>query len=76
MALAKSGWKSAHWIARKLRIYVGRAMYRRLYEGADPLLDFASFDAITQADLISINESYWPQLDPIMMASIRKHHQC
>lgn len=73
-ALTRSGWKSAHWYSGELGLYVGKAMYKRLYEGVDPFLDFSGFDAIAQADLAAVNEAYWPQLDPIMMGAVLRYH--
>jgi hypothetical protein len=73
-AFTRSGLKSAHWYSRLVDRYVGRSMYQNLYAGNDPLLDFRDFDAITQADLQGPTVSFWPQLDPVMMAAVRAHH--
>nr|VFK61301.1 MAG: Sulfotransferase family protein [Candidatus Kentron sp. TUN]VFK70274.1 MAG: Sulfotransferase family protein [Candidatus Kentron sp. TUN] len=73
-ALVVSGLKSVHWYEPTLDRYVGRSMYFRYFQGQDPLLDFHAYDAVTQADLITLNESYWPQMDYAMLRAIRTHH--
>lgn len=72
-ALHASGYQPVHWVTGNQR-RIGRLMYERLYDGLDPLSDLRKYDAVTQADFISFSESYWPQMDPIMLSAIRRYH--
>lgn len=71
--LVEAGLKSAHWEVPGLG-HVGPAIYRRYFEGRDPLADFASFDATTQADYVVGNVSIWPQMDVALIRRILSFH--
>lgn len=77
-ALAEAGLKSAHWqVPSPGPGPVGPAIYKRYFEGDDPLRDFAAFDAITQADYQTVDVSYWPQMDyAVIRQIIRAHPDC
>ncbi len=73
-AFEKAGLRSAHWWVKDQRRHVGRSMYRNYFEGKDPLAHFVEYDVVTQADFVTRNASFWPQMDPAMLRSIREHH--
>lgn len=74
LAFLASGIRCAHWYSPHADKFVGRSLYAQFFKGADPLADFAKFDAITQADLISAGESYWPQMDYAFLKAVRQYH--
>lgn len=73
-AFERAGLKSAHWYVKGMRRHVGRSMYRNYFAGADPLLHFADFDVITQADFVNRQSSFWPQMDLGILRAVQMHH--
>ena len=73
-AIDCSGMRSVHWKSYSQGLFVGPSIKARYDDGEDPLTDWQGFDAITQADYIDDRVSIWPQMEPEMLAAIRRHH--
>jgi hypothetical protein len=73
-ACIKSGLRSAHWKIPKG--YCGKLIYARYHAGEDPLLDFADYDFVAQADVCRPDSSlnFWPNLDIDLLRTIRRYH--
>lgn len=72
-ALQSAGLKSLHWRSPE-KVLIGRAMYLRHMAGEPIMADFPNANAVTQADGITMNTSYWPQMDPAILRALRKQH--
>lgn len=73
-ALVKSGLASAHWKDQRTDKYVGHCLYKRFFAGQNLMQDFADKDIVTQADLITMETSYWPQMDAALLREIARQN--
>ncbi len=73
-ALSESGFSPLHH--RKGQVAVGSILYRNFYSGR-PIFDgLEAYDAITQADACYSRQDvvFWPQLDCMLLRTIRKQN--
>jgi len=75
VALHSAGRETLHWYSRRADTYIGAAMYKRYLAGQSITHDFQWADAITQADLMTLETSYWPQMDPALMKALLAQNQ-
>lgn len=73
-AFARSGLKSLHWHSSVLNKYIGRAMYERFLKDEPIMTDFPDAAVVTQADLITYETSFWPQMDQALLRQLKREN--
>lgn len=73
-AFTRSGIHSLHWYNKTVDKYVGREIYKRHWLSENLLADFPGARAVTQADLITWDLSFWPQMDPAIIRKIAQQN--
>ena len=72
--LKQAGLTCAHWYVKPLKLHVGHAIYEDFLSGRDPVASLDGFDAVTQADALTDQGSYWPQMDISLLRMVREYH--
>ena len=72
-ALTAAGIASLHWRDKTIG-FVGRSLYANLYACRPVMADFPDHRAVTQADAITMNTSYWPQMDPALLRAVAEQN--
>lgn len=73
-ALLRSDVSSLHWYTREVDKYAGSCIYLRWFARQNLMADFPGFTSVTQPDLLTMNTSFWPQMDPALLREVTRQN--